>query len=224
MNKEISSVKDKLKSQIPGSDYKGSKPYPYNCIKRIILSKISEDGLDDMHEYSILPEFYEFMNIKISRTKKDTADYIKKLLERNKNGYKDGLAMYWFIRELNSSKVIGSIGLVGINVEEKKVEIGYGLSPKYWGSGIIFEALWLILKYCFETLKLETIYVECDLHNLRTISILKAVGFDENKAFKAKQSSSDEKINDNIHFKLSKNKVNLVRCLSFAKITSDNWK
>ena len=177
-----------------------------------------------MHEYSIMPEFYEFMNIKISQTKKDTADYIQKLLERNKNGYKNGLAMYWFIRELISNKVIGSIGIVGIDIKDKKAEIGYGLSPRYWGSGIIFEALWLILKYCFETLKLETINAECDLNNLRTISILKAVGFEENMAFKAKQSSSNEKKNNNIHFKLSKNKVNLVRCLSFAKITSDNWK
>ena len=222
-NKE-SSLKDKLKKQIPGKDLEGSKTYFHNFKKRITLVKLSEDGLDDMHEYSILPEFYEFMDVKIPKTKNDTANYIKKLLDRNNNGYKGGLAMYWFIKEVVSSKIIGSIGLVGINVKNKKAEIGYGLSPVYWGSGIIFEALWLIFRYCFETLKLETIHVECDFKNLRTISVLKAVGFEENKAPKSKQTISGGKKNVLIQFNLSKNKVNLERCLSFAKITSDNWK
>ena len=217
-------LKNTPNNQIPGIEYEESKTYPNSCIKRIKLSEISEDGLNDMHEYSIMPEFYEFMNIKIPKTKNDTADYINKLLDRNKNGYNGGKAIYWFIREISSSKVIGSIGLVGLSIENKKAEIAYGLSPNYWGSGIIFESLWLILKYCFETLKLETIYAECDLYNLKTISILKAVGFEENVILKGKETTFDGKKIDNIQFILLKNKVNLLRCLSFAKITSDNWK
>ena len=224
MPKKVSSLKDKLKNQLPGIDLEGSNTYFRNFKKRIILSELSQDGLNDMYEYSILPEFYDYMDIKAPKTKNDTSDYIKKLLDRNKNGYKGGLATYWFIKEIITSKVIGTIGLVGINTESKNAEIGYGLSPAYWGSGMIFEALWLIIKYCFETLKLESIHAEFDLHNLRTISVLKAVGFEENKALEANHAASGEKKKELIHFVLFKNKVNLERCLSFAKITSDNWK
>ena len=224
MFKKISSLKDRLENLTPGIDFKERGIHSYNFKQRIILSKLSKDGLDDMHEYSILPEFYEFMDVNIPKTKNDTADYIKKLLDRNINGYKGGLARYWFIKEITSSKVIGSIGLVGINFEDRKAEIGYGLSPVYWGSGIIFEALWIILTYCFEILEIEKIIVECDLNNLRTISVLKAIGFNEKKASESKQSILGRKKNDLIQFNLYKNKVNLERCLSFAKITSDNWK
>ena len=224
MQKKISSLKDKLKNQIPGKDLEESSTYFRNFKKRIILSEISQNGLNDMYEYSILPEFYDYMDIKAPKTKNDTSDYIKKLLDRNKNGYKGGLANYWFINEIITSKVIGTIGLVGIDIENKNAEIGYGLSPAYWGSGMIFEALWLIIKYSFETLKLENIHAEFDLHNLRTISVLKAVGFEENKGLEANHAISGKKKKDLIHFILYKNKVNLERCLSFAKITSDNWK
>lgn len=61
------------------------------------------------------------------------------------------------------NKVIGSIGLHDRKpddslVELKQNEIGYVLNPKYWGRGIIPEAVNCLIKYGFYELNLDLIW------------------------------------------------------------------
>lgn len=55
----------------------------------------------------------------------------------------------WAIELENTGDVIGSIGAVNIDEENLSCEIGYCLSKKYWGLGIISEALESIIDYLF---------------------------------------------------------------------------
>ena len=61
------------------------------------------------------------------------------------------------------NKVIGSLGLHDRKpdeslVELKQKEIGYVLNPKYWGRGIIPEAVNCLIKYGFNELNLDLIW------------------------------------------------------------------
>ena len=49
---------------------------------RIFFTSLNEDGLDDMYEYSVMPEFYKYLEFPPHRKKEDTRNYIKKLIFR----------------------------------------------------------------------------------------------------------------------------------------------
>lgn len=55
-------------------------------------------------------------------------------------------------------RVIGSIGLHSRSDTLYERELGYVLNPKYWGQGIVPEAVHCIIDYGFSKLKLEKIW------------------------------------------------------------------
>lgn len=46
--------------------------------------------------------------------------------------------------------LIGGISLFGISDNSERAEVGYCMSKKYWGKGIMTEAFSEVLRYCFE--------------------------------------------------------------------------
>jgi len=146
-------------------------------ISRVFFTKIDMDGLDDMYEYSCMPEFYSFMEMPSHNSKEDTRNYILKLMNRIENGYSGGEAMYWFIRLSSSKKVIGSIGLIGIDLRIGRAEFGKGLSSKYWGKGYMSEAFDIFLRYCFKVLEFERLQAITRYDNLPNIKLNEKAGF-----------------------------------------------
>lgn len=65
------------------------------------------------------------------------------------------------IEDKESGKVIGSVGFVGRHRTElpgPDDELGYALSPEYWGRGLMPETVAEVLHYGFLDLGLETIW------------------------------------------------------------------
>ena len=209
-------MENKLKNIIPGEQFAKDNFYQSGVKKTIYFSHIDMSGLDDMYNYSKQIKFYEHMGeMSPHKSVNDTVEYIEVLLNRIKNGYKNGSSMYWFIRLLKTNKVIGSIGMMGINIDRNEAEIGYGLSPKYWGSGIIFESLWIMLNYSFEILHLNSITALSHKDNLRSINVLKTVGF--------KHLDHGKNDNNTITLMINKKNAKLERALAFAKLINQNW-
>jgi Acetyltransferases, including N-acetylases of ribosomal proteins len=82
-----------------------------------------------------------------------------------------------FAIDLNG-EAIGSIGIhPQSDVHRRNAEIGYFLAEKFWGQGIIPEAIRQIVKYGFETFDITRIYARPFGHNLKSQRVLKKVGF-----------------------------------------------
>jgi len=94
---------------------------------RINLIEAGDWGLEDMHEYSKNPLFYEYMEDKPHESIEETKDYIESWLTRSK----EGNGFLWFIYHKKDKKVIGSVGLWNIDWKRRSICIGYGLSPDY---------------------------------------------------------------------------------------------
>ena len=62
----------------------------------------------------------------------------------NPNYYKWAICL-----KAKSEQVIGDISIVEIHEEDSSCEIGYVLGKKYWGHGIMTEALKAVLDFCF---------------------------------------------------------------------------
>ncbi len=162
----------KLEEVIPGSDNSNSE-------LTIYLTRVSMDGLVDFHEYSTSdPIFYKYLEYEPFSTLDDSKDYLKRLLAIEE-GVENRTNISWFIRLKENDKVIGTARLVNIDYHRQSASWGYGISPKLWGKGVVFEIQQILAEYIFETLSLNRLHGVARIDNLLTISTLRAFGFKE---------------------------------------------
>ncbi len=81
------------------------------------------------------------------------------------------------------SKVIGSIGIHNRKPDEhlaglRQAEIGYVLNPKFWGQGIMPEAVNAVKDYCFNVLCLDLIWCGHFDKNIQSEKVIKKTGFE----------------------------------------------
>ena len=103
---------------------------------------------------------------------KDGKKWIERCLQKNKKGKKKKVI---FAIEING-EVAGSIGLDPIKIKHK-AEIGYWLAEKYWGNGIMSEALRIMTNLGFEKLKLKRMQAHVFSENESSKKVLKKNGF-----------------------------------------------
>ena len=75
-----------------------------------------------------------------------------------------------------SNSVVGGIGLMHI-AKNHKAEIGYWLGRKYWGKGIMTEAIKIIVDYAFNQLKLRRVYAKAFIKNKPSVRVLEKNDF-----------------------------------------------
>ena len=139
----------------------------------VTLDPVSMSGLEDFHEYSMLPKLYENLEYLPFRTIEDSRDYLEKLIQRSSAPD----AQYWFISLTGSGKVVGSIGLHSLDPRRGTVEVGYGVSPAYWGRGVFTAACTVLIDHVFLELGLHRIVARTSMANTASIKGLEKLRF-----------------------------------------------
>lgn len=118
----------------------------------------------DIAKYTTLPHPYELKMAK---------EFIKKTSRniQRKKAYELGVEL----KEING--IIGMISLMDIDSRNKNAELGYWLGKKYWGKGIMKEAIELILNLGFKKLKLVKVYARVMHQNITSARLLEKSGF-----------------------------------------------
>ena len=109
-----------------------------------------------------------------------------------------------FAIDLNG-EAIGSIGIFPqADVHRKNAEMGYWLSEKFWGQGIIPEAIRQIVDYGFKTFDITRIFARPYGHNLKSQRVLEKAGFTLEARFEKALFKNDEFV-DELIFGIRKN-------------------
>lgn len=104
-------------------------------------------------------------------TEQDGKDFISAMLSANENET-------FAFAVTADNKVIGSIGVFRQgNIHKRTAELGYYISEKYWGKGIMTEAVKQICEYVFETSDIVRIYAEPFAYNSASCRVLEKAGF-----------------------------------------------
>lgn len=99
----------------------------------------------------------------------DAQRFIKLTKERNQNGI--------FAIEIDG-EACGAIGIhAQTDIHRKSMECGYWLAEKYWGKGIITEAIKQIVEYGFNTFDIVRIYARPFSYNIPSQRALEKAGF-----------------------------------------------
>ncbi len=85
------------------------------------------------------------------------------------------------VTDRETGRVIGSAGFVTPHREEahegRSMEIGYALSPDYWGRGLMPEVVCELLRYGFQELSLDEIWVTHYQENQQSRRVIEKSGF-----------------------------------------------
>jgi len=115
----------------------------------------------------------DLLNIPWPYKRKDAIKFIRKTHYkiRKNSEYAFGIVL----KEID--KVIGVIDIFNIDWKDKNAELGYWLGKKYWGKGLMTEAVKLMLKFAFEKLKLHRVYAGVFEENIASRRVLEKTGF-----------------------------------------------
>lgn len=124
--------------------------------KNLILRKIEESDAMDMYEYAKL----DYVGPMAGWEPHDSINHTKLVIKNfNRKPQFGGLGVF-AITLKKTGKMIGTIEL-HTYVEEFKAELGYTVSPMFWGHEYAVEAGIEVIKWGFNQLKLKRIECTC---------------------------------------------------------------
>ena len=104
---------------------------------RLTLRPVRMSDAEDMYEYSRDPEVARHVLWDAHTSIFQTRNYIRYLIRQYRNAAPGTFA----IALRDSGKVIGTIGFMWVQTDNRSAEVGYSLSRRYWNQGYMSEAL-----------------------------------------------------------------------------------
>jgi ribosomal-protein-alanine N-acetyltransferase len=99
-------------------------------------------------------------------------------ISRYREDYAQGTAIALFIFEKSSGKLAGGITLGNIrHGVSQSGHVGYWIGERFGGRGLMTDAVKVVARFAFDTLRLHRIEAACIPDNIRSIRVLEKAGF-----------------------------------------------
>ena len=145
---------------------------PVITTQRLVLRPVRMSDASDLYAYSSDPEVARHVLWDAHRSIHQTRAYIRFLLKQYRNGDPGS-----FVVELKQEqRVIGTIGFMWLQRDNRSAEVGYSLSRTYWNRGIMTEALGALIGFGFERLNLNRIEAQHESDNPASGRVMLHVG------------------------------------------------
>jgi [ribosomal protein S5]-alanine N-acetyltransferase len=113
--------------------------------------------------------------------------------------FKHKNAITWGIVEKQTNKLIGTFAFWRLLKQHCRAEIGYSLTPKYWGNGLMTEAFKTLIEYGFKSMNLHSIEANVNPKNENSIKLLERIGFKKEAYFRENFKYQDKFIDSAIY-------------------------
>jgi ribosomal-protein-alanine N-acetyltransferase len=140
--------------------------------ERLILRKLNPGDAADVFEYASDPEVTRYLLWDTHKAISDSMSFISAALAR----YQAGAPAPWGIALKSEGKIIGTCDYIAYRETHGRAEIGYALSRRYWGRGIMTEAVRKVIGYGFRVKGLNRIQAVCDVPNIGSARVLEKAG------------------------------------------------
>ena len=139
---------------------------------RLILRPARMSDAQDIFEYSRDPEVARHVLWSAHTSVHQTRAYLRFMLKQ----YRSGQPGSFVIELAQERKVIGTIGYMWVQWENRSAEVGYSLHRAYWNQGFMTEALRAILTFGFEKLSLNRIEAQHEADNPASGRVMQHAG------------------------------------------------
>jgi RimJ/RimL family protein N-acetyltransferase len=139
---------------------------------RAKLIPMVEDNLQDLYEAAKHPDIWTYLPQKINSIE-DTAALIQKALLQKETG----IEFPFVVVDQNTDQIVGSTRFLNMSLPNRQLEIGWTwYNPSVWRSRMNTECKYLLLQYCFETLKMVRVQFCADSRNNRSNQAISRLG------------------------------------------------
>lgn len=147
--------------------------FPTLKTNRLFLRKLELHDDELIFEYRSNKENFPFVDMPVYTTIAEAQSFIKKM----NTGLENNKWLVWAIADLKTDKILGTISIWNISLEESKAELGFGLFPGNLGKGFMSEALRKIVEYGFVTMGLRVIEAYTNKVNMKSRTLLERNNF-----------------------------------------------
>ena len=156
------------------------KTFPELESERLLFRKILLSDARDLFLIRSNDDVMRFMDV----TRFESIDDAEKLIHSIEESYQKETGINWAIVEKKSNIFIGYFGFFKIIPEHCRAEIGYALSPEYWGKGYMYETLNRLVRFGFKIMKLHSIEANVNPENEKSKKALEKIGFRQEAYFR----------------------------------------
>lgn len=168
---------------------------------RLFLRQFELDDLEDIYNnWQSDDEYYEFLPNFPAKNLKEAEESLLSWIR----GYEDLTNYRWAIVLKKEKKVIGNIKVVRVIDGIDCVEIGYGVCKRYWGKGIMTEALSAVKDYLFDKVQVNKILARCDTRNEASRQVMIKNGFQYEGTLRDSRIDKDGKLADAYYYAILK--------------------
>ena len=140
--------------------------------ERLTLRPARMSDAQDVFAYSRDPEVARHVLWEAHTSIHQTRAYLRYLLKQYR-----AAAPSSFVIELRAThRVIGTIGFMWYQADNRSAEVGYSLSRAYWNRGLMSEALRAVIAYAFDELSLNRIEAQHECDNLASGRVMEHAG------------------------------------------------
>ena len=141
--------------------------------ERLTIRPLTMADDEAIYAYASDPEVARYVSFDTAGSIEDTRIFLRSVLEGYANGTSPG-SLGIVLKDEN--KFIGTIGYLNRSNENKRIEIGYALSPVYWNNGFITEAAIALINHFFTYGDLMRIEARCRLENISSARVMEKAG------------------------------------------------
>ncbi|MFZ3229940.1 MAG: GNAT family N-acetyltransferase [Pseudobdellovibrio sp.] len=142
--------------------------------KRLCIRPINFNDAQSIFEYAKNQNISKYTLWEPHMTLKDSQNFINDYVFHY---YNKGVPEPLGITLIESPEtVIGTVGCFWVSEKNKTMEAAYALDEKYWGRGIVVEALHEVIRYCFQEFGLNRIQARCKVGNKASAKVMEKVG------------------------------------------------
>ena len=154
--------------------YEIFKNLPILETERLRLRKLSMRDAGDVFAYASNPDVAEHVTWDYHRNLSDSMHYLRFITQQ----YHDGVPSPWGIIHKELGTLIGTIGYHVWSLPNSFGEVGYALSQDFWNKGYTIEAFNEVIRFGFETMKLNRVEATCKLANSASEKVMQKCGLE----------------------------------------------
>ena len=150
--------------------------FPQLDTERLVLRELMFDDADTIFPHFANEEVVRYEDAKRAANIKDVTDIIEwgRKIASSKVGF------LWGIFRRTDGSFLGQVNYVALpdhNGAIHRAEIGFDLTPCYWGNGYITEAISSVIEFAFNCTEIDRIEATVHTENRRSLNVLTRLGF-----------------------------------------------
>lgn len=142
---------------------------------RLLLRRMTMADAQDMYAYSSDPEVARHVLWDTHRSVGESRAYLRYILRQ----YRLNEPSSWGIELRETGHLIGTIGFMWWNRENRSAEVGYSLARAQWNQGLMSEALREVILFGFEEMQLHRVEAQHETTNPASGRVMQKVGMRE---------------------------------------------